>query len=139
MTSVVPAFRTFVLAFLILAGSLGAAFAMPAQEAAASGPCDVWSAVRYGISSTGRYYVYGRGVTDCDYRVYQAIEVNLYKINSAGTYTLLQSSGYEAVTNSLARNTSSVWMACGVKYRTRVSHIVDGDYITRHWSGFFIC
>ncbi len=136
ITTTVPAVRTFILAFLILAGSLGAAFAMPAQEAAAAGPCLVGANVKY-YASNGSYYMYARGGSACEYAVDQSVMVRLYAYTNANGYILARSWRYTRFTQSLVGNTNATLAHCGVWYRAKVEHSVIGYAGTNTWSTFF--
>jgi len=134
MPTAFPAFsavRTLVLAFLIIASGLGAVFASPAQEAAAAGPCNVFSVARYGVSN-GYYYIQGGGFNSCSYSLYQSIQVDLYAIDSWGNYTrIARASNYATVKAISAYNWA--WNSCGVRYQVRTTHAVSGA-ATVHWS-----
>jgi hypothetical protein len=116
------------MAFLILAGSLGAVFASPAQEAAAAGPCQVGAVVKYGVSN-GSYTVYGRGAAVCTYNVPQNMIVRLY-VNGS----LVREAPYSVLGTTLAGNTGSVWARCGTSYQVSMTHNVLGFSSTTTWS-----
>jgi len=132
--SPVRTLRTLVLAMAILAGGLGAVFTAPAQEAAAAGPCGVWSMVRSNPAwPPGYYYVQAWATTSCDYALPQAMAVQLWVIRSDGSYTLHSRSDFGTETNTMTGQTKAVIAACGITYRTQVLHLVYGSYSV-HWS-----
>jgi len=123
----VATMRTLVLAFLILAGSLAAAVAVPAQDAGAVSPCTVSANVyKYGSSQ-----VYGHGSSNCSSPISAAsppqqwIYVQLYKNG-----TLIDSHGWFASngTTWAIQGSTHAWSCTpGAVYKTVVTHKLNGQ------------
>ena len=126
--------RTFAMAFLILAGSLGATLLAPAEEAAAAGPCAV-SGGPSRSTSNGSYYVRGWAVADCSYAspTSQALAVTLYQNGYAVTPRGTQ---WDNWTDWAAINTN--WVACrsGALYKVKIVHTFN-NATTTHWSASY--
>jgi hypothetical protein len=105
------------------------------EDAAAAGPCNVWSQVKL-TSYNGYYYIYGRGTADCSYYGNQGIGVGLY-----GNGVLLKSRS--VVLNGIktfAVNSNAALGYCGVKYQVAVVHTFNDGYQTIHWSQpYYLC
>jgi hypothetical protein len=134
MTATLTPLRTLVLAFLLLAGTLGTVLASPAQEAAAAGPCWVISN-GYKSVSNGYYVVNGAGSTGCNYNVSQSIGIYLY-----ANGTLVRSTSSSIYGTGLAARTSAVLGRCGTRYQVATVHAVRGYSNTTTWyAGFYLC
>ena len=127
----VAAVRTLVLAFLILAGSLGATLLAPAEEAAAAGPCTVGGGPTRGTSN-GYSYVRGIAWADCSYASPkgQVLTVTLYQNRYAVTRP---QTDWDNWTSLGVSNTS--WVACrsGALYQVKITHTFN-NATTTHWS-----
>ncbi len=130
MRTTLSAVRPFVLAFLILAGSLGAAVLGPAHDAAAAGPCTVTAKVESARGTNGYLYVFGRGSTQCAHAATQSIGVYLY---AGGTLVATGGGGPAMTAGFWYSNTGTVWARCGVTYQAATVHAFHGYYNTTTW------
>jgi hypothetical protein len=129
----VAALRTLVLAFLILAGSLGATLLAPAEEAAAAGGCQFVASVQNGTLN-GYAVKRGLGFYACDYSGNNiSLIVTLYQNGRMVDDTHMS-------TFSKATSVGTDWFYCyrGYTYQTKLNFGQNGRFGTA-WSPIVSC
>ena len=133
MTTIATTFaavRTLILAFLVLAGGLGASLLAPAQEAAAAGPCTVISSGSK-FASNGYYYVRGSAAVDCSYAspTGQVLSVTLYR----NGYAVAKSNPVFTYDSIIVVRTPREVCRSGALYQVKIVHTFNYAQ-TVHWS-----